>query len=89
MSGRWQGRESPPHHILLPPLSFVAGAPSIPEPGSARRVPQILCSEHNYLVGDSDTLFLGSMEMLLTARESKGSGRAPWHATAPQVTITW
>lgn len=73
-SGRWQGLESPPHHILLLPLSFVAAEPLIPEPGSVKWVPRILCSEHNYLVGDSGTLSLGRMEMLLTLREAKRSG---------------
>lgn len=81
MSGRWQGRESPPHYILLPPLSFVDGAASQPRARIGRWVPHILCSEHNYLVEDSGTLSLGSMKMLLTSREAKG--QAPWHPALP------
>lgn len=67
-----------------PTAELCCGGASHPRARTDLCVPRILCSEHNYLVGDSGILSLGSMEeMLLNTREAKGSSQAPWHPALP------
>lgn len=67
-----------------PTAELCCGGAWHPRARIGRWVPRILCSEHNYLVGDWGSLSFGSMkEMLLIAREAKGSGQAPWHPALP------
>ena len=74
MSGRWQGTRVTTTPHSPPTAELCCSGASHPRARIGHWVPRILSSEHNYLVGDSGILSLGSMEMLVTSREAKRPG---------------